>query len=99
MTEQRLENCPFCGGEAELDRDTDDDLYIYENVSCSDEGCIGAQLFVSPKAWNTRASTTREAALQAEVERLGDKITELEQDTIDLEDQAINKENANNVKK
>lgn len=63
MSDKELENCPFCGSEAELHIDGDGET-TYRMVTCSKKkGCAGREVYVSEKEWNTRSQTKREALL------------------------------------
>jgi len=74
---ERLEPCPFCGGEAELDNAAEPQFARRPTVTCKNEDCFGympsayfARDVEAVAAWNRRAESPELARLRSEVERL-----------------------------
>lgn len=74
---ERLEPCPFCGGEAELDNAAEPQFARRPTVTCKNEDCFGympsayfARDAEAIAAWNRRAENPELARLRSEVERL-----------------------------
>ena len=55
---EELKPCPWCQKVSLVDRDSDADGYTYEMASCSTPKCVGAEIYVSKKEWNTRSTPT-----------------------------------------
>lgn len=85
----KLKPCPFCGGEAEIERQYHGGYVVY----CQNENC-GCAIFGNRdevlKAWNTRADEPETYDdIQAEINRLTEKLMAIKRKELAKEERRL----------